>query len=138
MSDDGYLDRRTVAVAAAILIVTTTFGMLLLGPPGLVLGPLVDRFATTRLLASRGYASPGAPLWSAVIGGVALLPAMAVSNAEAATRDQAVYFAVMAAFGAVILGLIGLRSPHARLGAIGIGLGIAAAVVALALHGRAS
>jgi hypothetical protein len=132
------LDRRTVAIAAAILIVTTTAGMFTLGSVGLVVGPLVDRFITTRLLASRGYASPGPPLWSAVVGGVALLPAMAAGDADPQTRDQAIFLALSAALGAIVLGAFGIRSPHARLGAIGIGLGIAAFVVAVTLHGRAA
>ena len=33
------IDRRTLAIASAILVVTTTFGLLAVGPLGIILGP---------------------------------------------------------------------------------------------------
>ena len=94
------IDRRTLAIASAILVIVTTFGLLVIGPVGILAGPLVDRFGTQRLLARRNYKSPGAPLWSAAIGGVAMIPAIA-SGAEAADdRHVAVLSAVAAGVGA--------------------------------------
>jgi hypothetical protein len=131
------LDRRTLAMASAILIITTTAGLLTVGPVGIIIGPVVDRFVTPRILSRRNYRSPGAPLWSAAIGGIALIPAIASGADVAADRDIAVLSAVSAALGAIILGLIALRTPLAKLGAIGIGLGVAAAAVALTLASQA-
>ena len=59
------IDRRTLAIASSILVITTTIGLLAIGPVGIIAGPVIDRFATPRFLASRNYKSPGAPLWSA-------------------------------------------------------------------------
>jgi hypothetical protein len=132
------IDRRTLAIASAILVIATTFGLLTIGPVGIIAGPVIDRFATPRMLSRRGYKSPGAPLWSAAIGGVAMIPAIAAGSSSANARDIAVLSAISAALGAIILGVIALRTPLARLGAIGIGLGIAAIVVALALSSQAS
>ena len=132
------IDRRTLAIASSILVITTTIGLLAIGPVGIIAGPVIDRFATPRFLASRNYKSPGAPLWSAAIGGIAMIPAIAAGSAIAGDRDIAVLSALSAALGAVILGVIALRTPLAKLGAIGIGLGFAAAVVAIALASQAS
>ncbi len=132
------LDRRTLAMASAILVITTTAGLLLVGPVGILIGPVIDRFATPRILARRNYKSPGAPLWSAAIGGIALIPALAAGSEIANDRAIAVLSALSAALGAVILGILALRTPLAKLGAIGIGLGFAAAVVAIALASQAS
>jgi hypothetical protein len=136
MTED--LDRRTLAIASAILVITTMAGLLAVGPVGIIIGPVVDRFATPRLLARRNYKSPGAPLWSAAIGGIAMIPALAAGSDVPGTRDVAVLSALSAALGAVILGILALRTPLAKLGAIGIGLGFAAAVVAIALASQAS
>jgi len=136
MTED--LDRRTLAIASAILVITTMAGLLAVGPVGIIIGPLIDRFVTPRLLARRNYKSPGAPLWSAAIGGIAMIPALASGSDVADTRDVAVLSALSAALGAVILGILALRTPLAKLGAIGIGLGFAAAVVAIALASQAS
>jgi hypothetical protein len=122
------INRRTLGIAATILVLTTTAGLLVIGPVGIIAGPVVDRFGTQRFLP--GYRSPGAPLWSAAIGGVAMIPAIA-SGGDA--QSVAVLSALSAAMGAIILGVIALRTPLARLGAIGIGLGVAAAVVSLTL-----
>jgi hypothetical protein len=130
------IDRRTLAIASAILVITTTIGLLAIGPVGIIAGPVIDRFGTPRLLARRGYTSPGAPLWSAAIGGVAMIPAIASGGAGG--HSIAVLSALSAAMGAVILGAIALRTPLAKLGAIGIGLGVAAAVVSLTLASQAS
>jgi hypothetical protein len=132
------IDRRTLAMASAILVVTTTIGLLVIGPVGIIAGPVIDRFGTPRILSRRNYKSPGAPLWSAAIGGVAMIPAIASGSNSASARDIAVLSAVSAAIGAIILGIIALRTPLARLGAIGIGLGIAAIVVAVALQSQAT
>ncbi len=134
----GELDRRTLAMASAILVVTTMAGLLAVGPVGILIGPLIDRFVTPRLLARREYKSPGAPLWSAAIGGVALIPALAAGSDVPETRDVAVLSALSAALGAAILGVLALRTPLAKLGAIGIGLAFAAAVVAIALASQAT
>ena len=60
------IDRRTLAMASAILVVTTTFGLLAVGPLGVILGPLIDHFLTPRILASREVQEPGR---AAVVGG---------------------------------------------------------------------
>jgi len=135
VTDD--IDRRTLAIASSILVITTTMGLLVIGPVGIMVGPVLDRFVTPRLLASRNYKSPGAPLWSAAIGGIAMIPAIAAGSDVPSDRDIAVLSALSAALGAVILGAIALRTPLAKLGAIGIGLGVAAAVVAIALASQA-
>ena len=132
------IDRRTLAIASAILVVTTTVALLVIGPFGIIAGPVVDRFGTPRILSRRGYKSPGAPLWSAAIGGVAMIPAIASGADSADARGVAVLSALAAALGAIILGVAALRTPLARLGAIGIGLGVAAAVVAIALASHAA
>ena len=46
--------------------------------------------------------------------------------------------AVAAGVGAIILGVLALRARLAKLGAIGIGLGFAAIVVAIALNSQAA
>jgi hypothetical protein len=132
------IDRRTLAMASAILVITTTIGLLVIGPVGIVAGPVIDRFGTPRILSRRKYKSPGAPLWSAAIGGVAMIPAIAAGSDTATARDVAVLSAISAAMGAIILGIIALRTPLAKLGAIGIGLGVAAVVVSLTLASQAS
>jgi hypothetical protein len=132
------IDRRTLAMASAILVITTTIGLLVIGPVGIVAGPVIDRFGTPRILSRRKYKSPGAPLWSAAIGGVAMIPAIAAGSDTANARDVAVLSAISAAMGAIILGIIALRTPLAKLGAIGIGLGVAAVVVSLTLASQAS
>jgi hypothetical protein len=132
------IDRRTLAMASAILVITTTIGLFAAGPFGILLGPLVDNFLTPRVLASRKYKSPGAPLWSAAVGAVAMLPAIRSGSSAEDVRNFFVPRAIGAAFGAVILGVIALRTPLAKLGAIGIGLGVAAAVVTIALASQAS
>jgi hypothetical protein len=132
------LDRRTLAMASAILVITTTIGLLVIGPVGIIAGPVIDRFGTPRILSRRKYQSPGAPLWSAAIGGVAMIPAIAAGSGTANARDVAVLSAVSAAIGAIILGVIALRTPLAKLGAIGIGLGVAAVIVSLTLASQAN
>ncbi len=67
-----------------------------------------------------------------------MIPALAAGSDVPGTRDVAVLSALSAALGAVILGILALRTPLAKLGAIGIGLGFAAAVVAIALASQAS
>ena len=132
------IDRRTLAMASAILVVTTTFGLLAAGPLGVLLGPLIDHFLTPRILASRKYKSPGAPLWSAAIGAVAMLPALRSGSSSEDVRNFFAPRAIGAAFGAIILGVIALRTPLAKLGAIGIGLGFAAGAVTIALLAQAT
>lgn len=132
------LDRRTLAIASSVLVMVTALGLFAIGPAGIIAGPVVDRFATQRLLAKRGYKSPGAPLWSAAIGGIAMIPALAAGSEDPGARDIALLSALSAALGAIVLGLLALRSPLAKLGAIGIGLGFAAAVVSITLASQAS
>ncbi|MDX6377315.1 MAG: hypothetical protein QOE98_1618, partial [Gaiellaceae bacterium] len=74
----------------------------------------------------------------AAIGGVAMIPAIAAGSDIASARDVAVLSAISAAMGAIILGIIALRTPLAKLGAIGIGLGVAAVVVSLTLASQAT
>jgi hypothetical protein len=130
------IDRRTLGYAVSILVVTTALG-LSVGPLGLILGPLIDYFLTPRILARRGYKSPGAPLWSASIGAVAIIPALRSGNIDEAVRDFQFATALAASFGALLLGVVALRTPLAKLGAIGIGLAFAATVVAVTLHSQA-
>jgi hypothetical protein len=130
------IDRRTLGYAITILVVTTTFGLYALPPIGVVLGPLIDYFLTPRILARRGYKSPGAPLWAATVGGVAMLPAIRAGTGTDDVRDFQLYIALAAAFGALLLGVVALRTPLAKLGAIGIGLAFAAGVVAVTLHSQ--
>ena len=132
------IDRSTLGIASAILVLTTLAGMLVAAPPGIILGPVVDKFLTPHLLSKRGYVSPGPPLWSVAVGGLALLPALASGSPSEATRDMALVTAVSAGLGAIILGVFALRGRVPRMGAIGIGFGISAVLVSIVLHGAAS
>ncbi len=141
MSESGdrptYIDRTTLGIASAILIVTSFLG-LLFAPPGIIIGPVIDKFITPHLLAKRGYVSPGPPLWSVAVGGLSFLPALAAGVDDPAARDQALLAAVASGFGAVILGVIAVRGPLRRMGVIGIALGVAAVAFAVVLHAQAS
>jgi hypothetical protein len=139
MSDDRptYISRSTLGIASAILVVTSFLG-LLFAPPGIIIGPVIDKFLTPHLLAKRGYESPGPPLWAVAIGGLSFLPALAAGADDPASRDFALLTAVASGFGAVILGLIAVRGPLRRMGLIGIALGVAAVVCAIAVHADAS
>jgi len=64
-----YLTRTTLGIASAILVVTSFIG-LLYAPPGVIIGPVIDRFITPHLLKRRGYVSPGPPLWAVAVGGL--------------------------------------------------------------------
>jgi hypothetical protein len=134
-----YLSRSTLAIASAILVVTSFLGVLF-APPGIIIGPVIDKFITPHLLAKRNYVSPGPPLWAVAVGGLAFLPALAAgaTSASQAARDQALLSAVAAGFGAVILGIIAVRGPLRRMGLIGIALGVAAVAFAVVLHANAA
>jgi hypothetical protein len=132
-----YISRSTLAIASAILVVTSFLGMIFV-PPGIIIGPVIDKFITPHVLAKRGYESPGAPLWSVAIGGLSFLPALAAGAATPSARDQALLFAIVSGLGAVVLGVAALRGPLRRMGLIGIALGLGAAVFAIAVHGAAS
>jgi hypothetical protein len=132
-----YMDRTTLAMASTILVVTS-FAGLVFAPPGIILGPVIDKFITPHLLAKRGYVSPGPPLWSVAVGGLSYLFSLAAGVDDAAARDQALLSAIASGFGAVILGLIAVRGPLRRMGLIGIALGVGAVAFAIILHAQAS
>jgi hypothetical protein len=133
-----YLTRTTLGIASAILVLTSFIG-LLYAPPGVIIGPVIDRFITPHLLKRRGYVSPGPPLWAVAVGGLSFLPALAAgAGATQADRDFALLTAVATGFGAVILGLIAIRGPLRRMGLIGIVLGVAAVAFAIVVHASAS
>src|SRR4051794_41460548 len=76
-------------MASAILVVTSLLGLIFV-PPGIIIGPVLDKFITPHLLARRGYVSPGPPLWAVAIGAIGFLPAVAVGAATTtAARDPA-------------------------------------------------
>ena len=134
-----YIARSTLGIASAILVVTSFLG-LLFAPPGIIIGPVIDKFLTPHLLAKRNYQSPGPPLWAVAVGGLSFLPALAAgaTNATQSARDLALLSTVASGLGAVILGIIAVRGPLRRMGLIGIALGVAAVAFGIVLHGSAS
>ena len=134
----NYIRRSTLGIASAILVITSFLGMIFV-PPGIIIGPVIDKFITPHLLAKRGYESPGAPLWSVAVGGLSFLPALAAGAATTPSgRDQALLFALVSGLGAVVLGVAALRGPLRRMCIIGIGLGLGAAVFAVVVHASAA
>jgi hypothetical protein len=132
------IDRLTLGMASAILVVTSLLGLIFV-PPGIIIGPVLDKFITPHLLARRGYVSPGPPLWAVAIGAIGFLPAVAVGAATTtAARDQALVVAVAVGFGAVLLGAVAMRGPLRRMGLIGIALGVACVGLAIAFHVQSS
>src|SRR4051794_41304034 len=112
-------------MASAILVVTSLLGLIFV-PPGIIIGPVLDKFITPHLLARRGYVSPGPPLWAVAIGAIGFLPAVAVGAATTtAARDQALVVAVAGGLGAVPLGAVAVRGPLRPMGPIGVGPGAA-------------
>jgi hypothetical protein len=128
------MSRSTLGIASAILVVTSFLGMIFV-PPGIIIGPVIDKFITPHLLAKRGYESPGPPLWSVAVGGLSFLPALAAgSGTTQNARDQALLFALVSGLGAVVLGVAALRGPLRRMGLIGIALGVGAVAFAIVVH----
>jgi hypothetical protein len=126
--------RRSLVVASAILAVATILGVAFTRSPiGVVAGPVIDMFATPRLLRRAGlhYRSPGAPLWSPVFAAVAVLPALGaiVAAAIGSSSDWVTSWWLLAnvvAAPALVLGLVGLRNrPYRRLATSGIGGAVA-------------
>ena len=133
-----YIDRTTLAIASTILVVTSLIGLIFV-PPGIIIGPVLDKFITPHLLRRRGYESPGPPLWAVAMGAIAFLPAVAVGAATTTSaRDQALVVAVAVGFGAVLLGAVAMRGPLRRMGMIGIALGVASVILAIAFHAQST
>ena len=131
------MDRTTLAIASTILVVTS-FAGLVFAPPGIILGPVIDKFITPHLLAKRGYVSPGPPLWSVAVGGLSYLFSLGGRRRRRRGARPGAASAIASGFGAVILGLIAVRGPLRRMGLIGIALGVGAVAFAIVLHAQAS
>jgi hypothetical protein len=133
-----YIDRTTLAIASTILIVTSLLGLIFV-PPGIIIGPVLDKFITPHLLRRRGYESPGPPLWAVALGAIGFLPALAVGAATTTSaRDQALVVAVGVGFGAVLLGAVAMRGPLRRMGLIGVALGVGSVALAIVFHAQSS
>ena len=131
------MDRTTLAIASTILVVTSFVG-LVFAPPGIILGPVIDKFITPHLLAKRGYVSPGPPLWSVAVGGLSTCPRWRPASTTPRRATRRCCAAIASGFGAVILGAVAVRGPLRRMGLIGIALGVGAVAFAIVLHAQAS
>ena len=90
-------ERLTMLAAGTLCALVSLAGIIALSSPGIVLGPVIDRFISPRLFAAMGrsYTSPGAPLWAASFAGLALIAATAVSPKHPAAGLQLTLFSAL-------------------------------------------
>ena len=122
-------DFGTLAFAAALCVGGIFGGLAVAAAPGVILGPLVDAFLSPRLMSRFGktYRSPGAPMWSLGFGLASLLPTVSLVSRD---PDRALVIGLVLGLPAIVLALLSIRRPGARLGLYGAALGTIAIAIA--------
>ena len=121
------LAATTLVWAGTVVVVTTAIAFTRLQFLGLAVGPAIDLIVLPPAFRALGrpYRSPGAPLWSACMAVVAMVPAMSTFHDPAVGLP----YTAAAALPAMALGFLGWRRPLGRIGRYGVG--VAAFAIAL-------
>jgi hypothetical protein len=117
----------TVIWAGTVVVVTTAIALPRIQFLALAVGPAIDLILLPPLfrLIGRPYRSPGAPLWSACLAVVAMIPAIGTFHAP----EVGLPFTAAAALPAMALGFLGWRRPLGRIGRYGVGVAVAALAI---------